>query len=189
MDANSTSVFIALPPSVFQLETAIVCHFPMERFFTRRADPPTTAWPQRHDEEEDFLASCGTMRQPSWRWSGGRVEKPTVDEHYTQALCRHGMSLFGERSAPTDGAEAVAAVEPAKSKRAYHQPSRDLPLWVVDYALLRHLQRWDNRMTAAWLPDVFQPWLSTRTLRRWLDDNKKEGREPRDACDVLIPIL
>ena len=28
----------------------------MERFFTRRAGPPTTAWPERHDEEEDFLA-------------------------------------------------------------------------------------------------------------------------------------
>ena len=83
---------------------------------------------------------------------------------------RHGVSLFGGRSAPTDGAEAVAAVEPVRSKRAYHQPSRDLRLLVVDYALLRHLQGWDNRMIAdhlaAWLPDVFRPWLSTRTLRR-----------------------
>ena len=42
---------------------------------------------------------------------------------------------------------------------------------------------------AAWLPDVFQPWLSTRTLRRWLDENNKEGRELRDACGVIIPIL
>ena len=133
-----------------------------------------------------------------------------MDEQYTQALCnwvatleahpedlpqakrpgwfRHGMSLFGERSAPTGG-----AVEPAKSKRAYHQPSRDLRLWVVDYALLRHLQGWDNRMIAdhpaAWLPDVFQPWLSTRTLRQWLDENKKEGRKPRDACAAIIPNL
>ena len=69
-------------------------------------------------------------------------------------------------------------MEPVKPKRAYHQPSRDLRLWVVDYALLRHLQGWDNRMItdhlAAWLPDVFQPWLSMRTLRRWLDENKKE---------------
>ena len=30
---------------------------------------------------------------------------------------------------------------------------------------------------------------STRTLRRWLDENKKEGREPRDACAAIIPIL
>ena len=123
-----------------------------------------------------------------------RVGKPTVDEQHTQALCnwvatlealpqakrpgwwRHGMSLFGERSAPTGGAEAVTAVEPAESKRAYHQPSRDLRLWAVGCALLRHLQGWDNRMIAdhlaAWLPNVFQPWLSTRTLRRWLDDNR-----------------
>ena len=42
---------------------------------------------------------------------------------------------------------------------------------------------------AGWLPDVFRPWLSMRTLRRWLDENKKEGREPRDAVDAIIPIL
>ena len=144
-----------------------------------------------------------------------RVVKPTMDEQYTHALCnwvatleappedlpqakrpgwwRHGMSLFAERSAPTDGAEAVAAAAPVKTKRAYHQPSRDLRLWVVDYALLRHLQGWDNRMIAdhlaAWLPHVFRPWLSTRTLRRWLDENKKEGRDPRDAVDAIMPIL
>ena len=41
---------------------------------------------------------------------------------------------------------------------------------------------------AAWLPDVFRPWLSMRPLRRWLDENK-EGREPRDAVDAIIPIL
>ena len=103
------------------------------------------------------------------------------------------MSLFGERSAPPDGAETVATLELAKPKRAYHQPSRDLRNWVVDYALLRHLQGWDNKTIAdhlaAWPPHVFQPLLSTRTLRRWLKENKKEGREPRDACDVLIPIL
>ena len=39
----------------FQLETAIVFHFPMERFFTRRAGPPVTAWQERH-AEEDFFA-------------------------------------------------------------------------------------------------------------------------------------
>ena len=103
------------------------------------------------------------------------------------------MPLFAERGPLPDDAEAVAAVEPAKSKRAYHQPSRDLRLWVVDYALLRHLQGWDNRMIAdhlaAWLPDVFRPGLSMRTLRRWLDENKKEGREPRDAVDAIISIL
>ena len=64
---------------------------------------------------------------------------------------------------------------------------------MVDYALLRHVQGWDNRMIAdhlaAWLPDVFRPWLSTQTLRRWLDENKKEGREPRDAVDAIMPIL
>ena len=55
------------------------------------------------------------------------------------------------------------------------------------------LVRRDNKTIAdhlaAWGPNVFRPWLWTRTLRRWLEENKKEGREPRDACDVLIPIL
>ena len=69
--------------------------------------------------------------------------------------------------APLDGAETVATLEPAKPKRTYHQPSGELRNWVVDYALLR----------------------PTRTLRQWLEENKKEGREPRDAYDVLILIL
>ena len=77
------------------------------------------------------------------------------------------MSPFGEKSAPQDDAETVATLELMKPKRAYHQSSRVLRNWVVDNALLR----------------------PTRTLRRWLDENKKEGREPRDACDVLILIL
>ena len=68
------------------------------------------------------------------------------------------MSLFGERSAPLDGAETVATLELMKPKRAYHQSSRELRNWVVDYALRR----------------------PTRTLRRWLEENKKEGREPRE---------
>ena len=204
-----------------QLGTAIVFHFPMERFFTRRAGPPVTAWQERHSEE-DFHAlvrhNAATKLEIEQRPPAAkkrRVGKPISDEQYTRALCdwvvtlvehpetlpqakrpgwwRHGVSLFGGRSAPTGGAEAVAGLEPSKSNRAYHQPSRDLRLWVVDYALLRHLQGWDNRMIAdhlaAWLPDVFRLWLSTRTLRRWLDENEKEGREPRDACAAIIPIL
>ena len=197
----------------FQLE--------MERFFTRRAGPPVTAWQERH-AEEDFLAlvrhnAATKLEMEQWPPAAKKrfVGKPSSDEQYSQALFdwvaaleahpqelpqakrpgwwRHGVSLFVGRSAPTKGAEAAAAVEPAKSKWAYHQPSRDLRLWVVDYALLRHVQGWDNRMIAdhlaAWLPDVFRPWLSTRTLRRWLDENKKEGREPRDAVDAIMPIL
>ena len=96
-----------------------------------------------------------------------------LEEDFPQAKrpgwWRHGKSLSGERCAPTCGAEAFVPVEPVRSKRAYHQPSRDLRLRVVDYALLRNLQGWDNRMIADHLaarpPDVFQPWLSTRTLR------------------------
>ena len=36
-------VFVSSNPQFFAL--------PKERFSTRRAGPPTTAWPQRHDEE------------------------------------------------------------------------------------------------------------------------------------------
>ena len=176
----------------FQPETAIVFHFPMERFFTPRAGQPVTAWQERH-AEEDFLAlvrhnAATKLEMEQWPPAAKkrREGKPSSDEQYTHALCdrvaaleahpeelpqakrpgwwRHGMSLFGERGAPTGGAEAVAAVEPAKSKRAYHQPSRDLRLWVVDYAMLRHVQGWDNRMIAdhlaAKLPDVVRPCLS-----------------------------
>ena len=139
-----------------------------------------------------------------------------MDEQYTRALCDWVATLVEpsqrpcrrrsgqgggaracrsstERGAPPDGAEAAAAVEPAVSKRAYHQPSRELRNWVVDYALLRLLQGWDHLTIAqrlsAWLPHVFSAWMSTRTVRRWLQDHKKEGRQPRDACDVLTPIL
>ena len=70
------------------------------------------------------------------------------------------MSLLGERSAPSDGAETVATPKLAKPKRAYLQPSLDLRNWVVDYVLQRHLQGWDNKTIAE-----------------------------RDACDVLVPTL
>ena len=172
--------------------------------------------------EEDFLAlvrhnAATKLKMEQWPPAAKKrlVGKPSLDEQHTRALCdwvatlvepqrplpqakrpawwRHGKRPFAERGPLPDDAEAVAAVEPAKSKRAYHQPSRDLRLWVVDCALLRHLQGWDNRMIAdhlaAWLPDVSRPWLSMRTLRRWLDENKKEGRESRDAVDAIIPIL
>ena len=120
------------------------------------------------------------------------LEAPPVDLPPAErpGWWRHGMSLYGERSAPLDGAEAVETLELVKPKRSV--PSRELRNWVVDYAMLRHLQGWDKKTTdhlAAWLPHVFRPCLSTGTLRRRLEDNKKEGREPRDACDVLIPIL
>ena len=102
----------------------------------------------------------------------------------------HPMAPLGGLS---DGAEAVAAVELVRSKRAYQKPSRELRNWVVDYALLRLLQGWDHQTIAqllsAWLPHMFSPWLSTRTVRRWLQDKNYEGHQPRDACDVLIPIL
>ena len=195
----------------------------MERFFIRRAgcSSLSTAWPERH-AEEDFLAlvrhnTAAKLEMERWPpvLKKRRVEQPTVDEQYTRALYdwvatlverpetlpqakrpdwwRQGMSLFAERGAPLDGAEAAAAVEPAVSKRAYHQPSRELRNWVVDDALLRLLPGWDHQTIvqhfSACLPHMFSPWLSTRTVRRWLQDNKKEGRQPRDACDVLIPIM
>ena len=141
-----------------------------------KSGPPVTAWQERH-AEEDFLAlvrhnAATKLEMEQWPPAAKkrRVGKPSSDEQYTRTLCdwvatlveppetlpqakrpawwRHGMPLFAESCPLPDDAEAVAAVEPAKSRRAYHQPSRDLRLWVVDYALLRHLQGWDNRMIA-----------------------------------------
>ena len=211
------------PMNVFSAQNHNCFHFPipMERYFTRRAGPPTTAWRGRERHaEDDFLVlvryNAATKLEMEWPpvAKKRRVGKPNLDEQYSRALCdwvatleeppetlpqtkrpgwwRQGMSLF-DGGAPPHAAEADATLELEKPKRAYHQPSRELRNWVVDYAQLRLLQGWDHQTIAqhlsAWLPHVFRPWLSTRTVRRWLQDNKKAGRQPRDACDVLIPIL
>ena len=106
-----------------------------------------------------------------------RVGKPSLDEQYSRALCdfvttleeppetlpqterpgwwRQGMSLFGG-GAPPDAAEADATLELEKPKRTYHQPSRELRNWVVDYAQLRLLQGWDRQTIAQHL----EAWLS-----------------------------
>ena len=134
---------------MFSAENRNCFHFPMERFFTRRAGPLAIAWQERH-VEEDFLAlvrhtAATKLEMEQWPpvLKKRRVEKPPVDEQYTRTLCdrvatlvklletlpqakrpewcRQGMSPFAERGAPPDGAEAVAAVEPVTSKRAYHR--------------------------------------------------------------------
>ena len=105
MDGNFTSVFSALvgklllPPSVSQLKPSFFAP-PMERFFTRPAGPPTTAWPQWHDEEEDFLAlvlhnAAAQLEMERWppALKKRRVGKSIVDEQYTQALCNWVAAL------------------------------------------------------------------------------------------------
>ena len=116
----------------FQLETAIVFHFPMKRFFTRRAGPPVTAWQERH-AEEDFLAlvrhnAATKLEMEQWPPAAKkrRVGKPSSDEQYIRALCdrvaalveptetlpqakrpgwwRHIMPLFAGRGPLPDGA-------------------------------------------------------------------------------------
>ena len=89
------------------------------------------------------------MRRPSSRWSSGHLPRrrgelgravhtaratlveprETMPQAKRPGWWRHGMSLFGGRSAPTDGGEAVAAVEPAKSKRG-------IPPAITRYAAL-----------------------------------------------------
>ena len=192
-------------------------HFCTSHATVLHSGPPTTVLPQRH-AEEDFLALVrhnAATKLEMERWppvlKKRGVRKPTVDEHYTQALCnwvatleappadlpqakrpgwwRHDVSLFGERSAPPDGAEAVAAVEPVRSKRAYHQPSRELRLWVVDCAFLRHMQGWDNKMIADHLAAMGAACLPTLPLdadTATVAGREQEGR-PRTArcfrCD------
>ena len=57
------------------------------------------------------------------------------------------MSLFGERSAPLDGADAVDALEPEAN--THHQSSRELRRRVVG-----HLQRWDNKTMTRMCSDL-----------------------------------
>ena len=111
-------------------------------------NPPTTAWPQRHDEDEDFLALVrhnAAVQLETDRWPAlkkRRVVKPTVDEQYIQALCNWGGHARGT-AAPLAGMR--------------QQDDRG-PL---------------GGMAAACLPTLA---LDARRLRRRLDDNKKERR-------------
>ena len=77
----------------FQLKTAVVSTFPMERFFTRRAGPRATAWQEPH-AVEDFLAllrhnAATKLEMELWPpvVKKRRVGKPTIDEQYKRALC------------------------------------------------------------------------------------------------------
>ena len=98
---------------------------------------------------------------------------------------RHGMSPFGERGAPTDGAEAVAAGRPAKSKRAITR-STALGGGLRTAAQLAGMAQQDDRgplggMAAGCLP--------TLTLRRghcdkgWMTTRRKAvNREVLAMC-------
>ena len=69
---------VATATKCFSAQTLNFLHFRWNGFFTRRAGPPTTAWPQRHDEEEDFLALVRhneSTRQELIEWLGAWVRK------------------------------------------------------------------------------------------------------------------
>ena len=95
-DMDGTS----LRSSVFSFESCN-CHevFPS-------LNPPTTAWPQRHDEDEDFLALVrhnAAVQLETDRWPAlkkRRVVKPIMDEQYTQALCNWGGHARGTAAPP-----------------------------------------------------------------------------------------
>ena len=111
----------------------------MERYFTRRAGPPTTEWRGREQHaEDDFLALVrhNAATKLGLEWSPvakkRRVGKPSLDDLYTRALrdfvatleeppetlpqterpgwWRQGMSLFAG-GVPPDAAEADATLE------------------------------------------------------------------------------
>ena len=89
---------------------------------------------------------------------------------------------------------------PALKKRRIGKPTSDeqytqaLCEWVAALeALLRHLQGRDNRMIADHLADGYRMSSNLGSRRGHCDDGwmttRRKGHEPRDACDVLIPIL
>ena len=85
-------------------------------------------------------------------------------------------------------------------KRAYHQPSRELRNWVVDYAMLRHLQGWENKTTTRMCSDLGcrrghydDGWRRTRRkviipILREKCDRVGEASVPISAC-VIKPIF
>ena len=103
---SQSLLYQLLNASVFSSTPQLFVHFPMERFFTRRAGPPGTAGAgaQRHVEEEDFLAlvrhnAAAQLEMERWppALKKRRVGKPTMDEQYTQALCNWVATLEAPR--------------------------------------------------------------------------------------------
>ena len=107
------------------------------------------------------------VRVFSWRtllsWSVVVVLVVPFTERSGQAggamACRSSLTAVHRQMAPR-----LPQYWSLQSRRgAYHQPSRELRHWVVD---------------------VLQPWLSTRTLRPWLEENRRKGanREMLAMC-------
>ena len=139
----------------------------MERFFTRRAGPPVTAWQERH-AEEDFLA---LVRRPCSRWSSGHLPRRRVASgSRARTSSTHGPCATGwprswnpqrpcrRRSGQAGGATAcrysVEGVHRQMAPRLSQQWSlrsrsgHTNSHHEICSSLLRHLQGWDNRMIA-----------------------------------------
>ena len=100
----------------FQPETAIVFHFPMERFFTPRAGQPVTAWQERH-AEEDFLAlvrhnAATKLEMEQWPFAAKkrREGKPSSDEQHTCLVRPGGRAQGAPRGAPASEAARLVAL-------------------------------------------------------------------------------
>ena len=82
-------VFLSSNPQVFAL--------PMERFFTRRAGPRTTALGFNGTTRKKLVRDSAAAQLEMERWPPAmmkrRVEKATMDEQYTQALCNWVATL------------------------------------------------------------------------------------------------
>ena len=195
-----------------QLEIAIVFHFPMERFFTRRAGPPVTAWQERHAEEDVLALVRHNAAGPA---DDGAVATCREEEARREAelgrAVHTGLVRLGghARGTPRDLAagEAARLVAPRyvairwkECTDRWRRGCRSSGACEVEAgippAITRSAALGGGPRTAALLAGMGQQddrgppggMAATWTLRRWLDENK-EGREPRDACAAIIPIL
>ena len=105
-----------LNASVSSSKPQLIFHFPMERFFTRRAGPPVTAWQERR-AEEDFFALVrhnAATKLEMERWPPAlkkrRVGKPSLDEQYTRALCDWMATLVGTPRNPVSSKSTTGLV-------------------------------------------------------------------------------
>ena len=90
------------------------------------------------------------------------------------------MSFFGERSAPLDGAKAVATLEPVTLKRAYHQPSRELRNWWSNYAMQMGQQ--DSHGPPDGMAAACVPILAVDADAAKMTGREQEGRASTARC-------
>ena len=214
------------PVFVFSAQNHNCFHFPipMERYFTRRAGPPTTEWRGREQHaEDDFLAlvrhNAATKLGLEWPpvAKKRRVGKPSMDDQISTrgpcvTLWPRSRSLprpCRRRSGQAGGAKAChSSLEVPRQMQQRPTPrwssrSRGAPTtshdencgtgWSTTHSCASCKDGTTRRSRSTCRPG-FRTCSVLGCRRELFDDGcrttrRKEGRQPRDACDVLIPIL